>query len=349
MMYFKRRAHNSKHLRTVATSFIRIGRLLEQGYPIEMALRFIQFHVSSNINEQIEQVLIQLKDGHPVHEAFQSFDIPNSIKSFLFFYEQQGQLAQGFTQAGMLLNHREKVMNELTKLLRYPLTLIFLCGLVIVLMFQFVFPHFRSFFTMLSESPPLFTKMFMQLLYLIPYLIMASVIMLLLSTLYILIKMKKWSVKKKIMKLMNIPFCKNHVQNIISYFFSLQLGKLLIAGMTLQEALLQFEKQEYLPFFQQECYQISCELQQGRPFNEILKEKVYFCKELSFVVDNGEKTGYLAVDLQHYSDILFQELENSLQKGLRLVQPILFIIIGGFIFLLFIATLLPMFQMIGAI
>ncbi|WP_227936866.1 competence type IV pilus assembly protein ComGB [Alkalihalobacillus deserti] len=349
MKYFRKRPHDKKHLRTVATSFIRIGRLLEQGYPLETALRFIQLHVGIKIKEQIEQVLLHLKEGHPVHEACQSFEIPNSIKSFLYFYEQQGQLAQGFNQAGMLLNHREKIITELTKLLRYPLTLLLLCGLVLILMFQFVFPHFRSIFTMMSESPPLFTKMFMQFLFQLPYFMIIGLVVLLFSALFIRFKMKKWSVSERIMKLLNVPFCKNHVQIIISYFFSLQLGKLLSAGLTLQEALLQFEKQEYVSFLQLECMQISSELQKGRPFREILKEKAFFCDELSVVVDNGEKTGYLAGDLEHYSDILFQELEDSLQKGLRMIQPMLFLMIGGFIFLLFIATMLPMFQMIGAL
>ncbi|ARK31435.1 type II secretion system F family protein [Halalkalibacter krulwichiae] len=147
---------------------------------------------------------------------------------------------------------------------------------------------------------------------------------------------------------MKVPLLKKYVQITLSYVFSLQLGKLLLAGMTLQQSLKHFENQDYLPFFQQECFLISIQLQRGQPFYEILEDKSYFCNELAVVVTNGEKTGYLAKDLEQYSDILLQELDDSIQKIIRLIQPTLFILVGGLVFLLFLVTLVPVFQMIGS-
>jgi competence protein ComGB len=348
-MKFSKRTLKNQHLKMVATSFQRIGRLLDLGYPLDTALEFIQFHVNQKVKGQIEEALLHLREGHPVYEAFNTFDIPSSIKSFLYFYEQQGQLAQGFTQAGMLLHHRDKVISELLKLLRYPLTLLILCGIVLILMFQFVIPHFRTFFAMVTEAPPLFTLIFMQVLYHIPYFLISTLIMFIIIFLFIRFKIKTWSASKKVMFIIKVPFLKKYVQMVISYFFALQLGKLLRTGMTLQRALFQFENQDYLPFLQQECVLIKYELLQGKAFHQILKEKAFLCDELSIVVVNGEKAGYLALDLEHYSDILFDQLEESVQKGLRIIQPMLFLLIGAFVFLLFLATMLPLFQMLGSL
>ncbi|MFC0469518.1 competence type IV pilus assembly protein ComGB [Halalkalibacter kiskunsagensis] len=338
-----------QHLQNVASSFIRIGRLLEQGYPLEAALRFVQLHVIQTTSDQIDEVLVNLKEGHSVHEAFRSFDIPASIKSFLYFYDHQGNLAQGFTHAGTLLVQRQKVLADISKLLRYPLVLIFFCALVLLLMFQFVIPHFRSFFTMMNDTPPLLTQVFFSFVNHLPYIVGGCLVILVPLILYLIVKFQKLSPYQRTMKLMSVPFCNGYVKTVITYIFALQLGKFISTGMSLQQSLLQFQKQDYLPFLQQECIQISHELHQGQSFQEILYNKVYLRTELTYVVDNGERTGYLGNDLEQYSEILFLELEEDLKKGFRLVQPILFLFVGGFVFLLFLATMLPLFQMVGSL
>ncbi|GAE37082.1 competence type IV pilus assembly protein ComGB [Halalkalibacter akibai] len=336
-----------QHILLIANSLLRIGRLLQLGYPLETALKFIQLHVNLELQMQLGEVLIQLKEGHPVHVAFDYVDIPSSIKSFLYFYERQGQLAEGFTQAGTLLHHQLKMTNELWKLLRYPSTLLMLCGVVLLLMFHFVIPHFQTVFNLMTNTPPFYTIIFMKILLLTPYFLSAFFLLLLCLFVIVQIKWRKWTAHDRIQLFLKFPICRRYVQMIISYVFSLHLGRLLQSGMTLQQALVEFENQNYLPFFREECTVIKSELLQGQPLYEILREKHFFCEELSIVVNNGEKTGYLAADLEHYGDILMEELEEEVQKGLRIVQPALFVVIGGFVFILFLVTMLPLFHMLG--
>src|SRR5699024_5500748 len=130
---------------------------------------------------------------------------------------------------------------------------------------------------------------------------------------------------------------------------SLQLGRLLDVGLSLQEALRLFTSQDYVPFFQQECVQLMHELHQGHSLSDLVSERVYFSKELVFVIQNGEKTGYLAKDLIHYSEMILSEIDEWMLKVLRYVQPIFFLIVGGVIFMLFLATMLPLFQMVGVL
>lgn len=342
-----KRRKNS-HLQKTANHFVRIGRLLEQGYPLNAALTFIQLHVSNPTKKQISDVLESLKSGHPAYEAFHLFDIPPSLKSFLYFYEQQGELAEGFIRAGTLLEQREKMKQELVKILRYPILLLWFCLLLLVLMYQFVVPHFRSFFTTMTEIP-LLTKLLLIFLQYSPYFFLMIFVFLFIGLLYYWYKMKSWSPYKRVMKLLSLPFLSKYVQTIITYYFSLQLGRMLGVGMTLQQALHLFNRQDYLPFFQQECTHLSHELHQGHSLARLIHDRIYYREELSFVIENGEKTGYLANDLVHYSEILFRELDESFQRALRFIQPTFFIMVGGVVFLLFLATMLPLFQMVGVL
>lgn len=337
-----------RNLEKTATHFIRIGRLLEQGYPLHTALTFIQLHVPSETKIQIDQVLMQLKEGHPVHEAFQSFDIPLTFKSFLYFYEEQGDLASGFVHAGLLLEKREKMRHEFMKLLRYPLFLLWLCLLLLILMYYLVVPHFKSFFMMMEEIPSL-TVLVFRFLEFTPYVISLFIFLCIVAACYYWYKMKAWSSYQKVTKLLAIPYVGTYVRTIITFYFALQLGRLLDVGMSLQEALRLFTSQDYLLFFQQECVQIMHELHQGHSLAYLISEKIYFNQELIFVVENGEKTGYIAKDLIHYSEMLYQELDERLLKSLRYIQPAFFLLVGGMVFMLFLATMLPLFQMVGVL
>lgn len=341
-------SNNKKQPEATAKHFVRIGRLLEQGYPLITALTFIQLHVSNRTKLQLADVLEHLKAGHPVHEAFLSFDIPPSLKSFLYFYEQQGNIAEGFIQAGSLLEQSEKTKQELVKLLRYPILLLWLCLLILILMYQFVLPHFRSFFSTTTDIP-LLTRMLLLFLHYAPYVVAAILVISCVAIVYYWFKIQSWSSYRKVMVLLSLPVCNKYVQLIITYYFALQLGRLLGAGMSLQQALHLFNKQDYLPFFQQECTLLMHELHQGHSLSSLLSERAYLREELSFVVENGEKTGYLASDLVHYSDMLYREFDDALQRALRSIQPIFFLIVGGIVFLLFLATMLPLFQMVGVL
>ncbi|GAE25332.1 late competence protein [Halalkalibacter wakoensis JCM 9140] len=344
-----RNRKTKQHHRDVANSFLRIGRLLQQGYPLEAAIIFMEPHVTVQTSSQFSYVLNLLKEGHPVYEAFQSIDIPTSIKALLYFYHYQGDIAEGFLHAGTLLRYREKIFGELNKLIRYPVALLFFCLVVFVLMYQFVLPHFQSYFSTMSESPSVITSIFLSFLNHLPYLFGGGILVLTLTCFYIIYQSNQLTHYEKIIRLLSLPILKRYVKLIITYFFSLQLGKLMTAGMSLQQALKQFELQNYLPFLQQESVQISHELHQGNSFKEIVRSKQYLKEELAFVIDNGQKTGYLGSDLEQYSDILFSELEETIQRLLHLIQPILFFVIGGFVFLLFLITMLPLFQMLGGV
>ncbi len=97
----------AKHLEK-ARRLITIGKLLSQGYTIEIALDFIKLHSDQAIAKQISQVQSQLESGKPVNEALQLLELPSLILSMIYFYEEQGDLANGFSIAGALYEKKGK-------------------------------------------------------------------------------------------------------------------------------------------------------------------------------------------------------------------------------------------------
>ncbi|MDQ0209009.1 competence type IV pilus assembly protein ComGB [Alkalicoccobacillus murimartini] len=333
----------------LAKRLIRIGRLLQQGYPMEAALSFVALHVNEHDQEQLKNVQIDLQNGIRIHEAFEHLNLPADILSFIYFYEEQGEVAEGLIQAGIVFEGREKTKSEIQKLLRYPLVLGWAGVMVLIIVQQFIVPHFQKLFVSMDSDPPALTAFFFGFLENLPLLAVSLIIFVTSLYLYYRIRIKPLSAHVKINKLLRIKFLAGFTRRIVTYYFSLQFGRLLEAGMSIQNALSIFEKQSHLPFFQHEAMLMKAELEQGESFNQMLSNRHYFSKDLAFVVENGNRTGFMASDLQNYSHILFTELEDALKKMLTLLQPIFFVGMGGFIFIVFLSVMLPMFEMIGAL
>ncbi|MBM0067705.1 competence type IV pilus assembly protein ComGB [Alkalicoccobacillus gibsonii] len=332
-----------------AKRLIRIGTLLQQGYTMEAALSFISLHANEEIKEQLNQVQMDLHSGMRIHEAFERLHLPADILSFIYFYEEQGEVANGFIQAGIVFQGREKTRVQIQKLLRYPLVLGWAGVMVLIIVQQFIVPHFQNLFVSMNSNPPALTAFFFKILENLPLIAFVFFILLFVLYLYYRIKIKPIPPHLKINKLLQLKITRELTRRILTYYFSLQFGRLLGGGMSIQHALSIFEEQTHLPFFQHEAVLMKRELQQGESLTQMLQNRYYFLKDLSFVVENGNRTGYLASDLQNYSELLFTDLEESLKKGLALLQPIFFIGMGGFIFIVFLSVMLPMFEMIGAL
>ncbi len=55
-------------------------------------------------------------------------------------------------------------------------------------------------------------------------------------------------------------------------------------------------------------------LMKGDALFTYIGNRDYYTNELAIIVENGMKTGKVAEDLQYYSQWLFQEIEETIQK-----------------------------------
>ncbi|WP_100373471.1 competence type IV pilus assembly protein ComGB [Bacillus sp. FJAT-45037] len=339
--------HNNRM--NYAKTLHRLGVLLEQGYKMDDALAFMLIHVPDSMKQPLEQVKIALREGQEIHRAFSLFPIPSDIVAFLYFYQFHGQVSEGFIKAGELLKKRQEAKEQVQKLLRYPILLVWICFVVLLVLHQFVVPHFTTLFDTLGGEPPLLTTFVLQSLKAVPYVGFLFLFCLGALAGYLILSKKKWSPKRRMQFYLKVPFLSTMVQQVCTYFFSLQFGRLLLTGTSLQQALSIFEKQEHLPFMQQEAVSLKAELRLGVSLHTLIRKREYFTQELAFVIENGERTGYLGSDLENFSYLIYNEMDDKLKKFMDFLQPIVFLFIGGFIFILFLAIMLPMFQMISTI
>lgn len=332
-----------------AEFLIQLGRLLEQGYTLSLALELLAFNEKVQQRERLQMITERLRQGEKVHEAFELLELPPDIIGFIYFAEAYGDMATGLQEAGNLYLKREQLKQQIQKLFRYPLFLLWLLFVIAFVMVYYLFPHFKQMFSSLDLELPFMTKLFLLIIDLVPYVLALSLIIaLIVATLYYK-RFRHITPHKQIQLLFRLPYLKRFLQTLISYYFSVQLSGLLRGGMSVFQAFVVFSEQNKVPLFQDEAKEVKAKLRQGEPFAAVIAARAIFVPELSLVISQGQQTGALERELYHYSELLFNKLEEQMKRFLMIVQPVLFMLIGSVVLTMFLAIMLPMFKLINSL
>ena len=91
---------------------------------------------------------------------------------------------------------------------------------------------------------------------------------------------------------------------------------------------------------------IQAKVQQGYELSVALQEPL-IPAEVARLLTMGQSHHLVATGLKLFGEQLFSRLQQQLERLVSLVQPFLFLIIGGEILLVYLQILLPLYQSIG--
>lgn len=69
--------------------------------------------------------------------------------------------------------------------------------------------------------------------------------------------------------------------------------------------------------------------------------------EFKLMIKRSTEQGTLAKDLQNYTNLAIDSMEEKLKNAMMVIQPAIYIVLGLMIVLIYSFTLFPMFQMIN--
>jgi competence protein ComGB len=323
---------------------LRLGKLLDKGYSLSQAIEFLEIQQSASRKKDLQECLFQLRSGVSFHEALKNIRLSAESLGYLFFAEQHGNLAHGIHEAGRMLLLKVRYINRLKKIVSYPLFLLVFMMVMLTLIQQILFPqfiHLSSSFH--AESAP---SVLMDILSFLPALFLSLVVLVLFLILVYLFWFKHLHPSKQMRVYLIIPILRRLAPLYHSQLFAFQFSNLLSGGLSVYESLQVFEKQTNVPFLQTEAKAIKTLLAKGEKFDCIIQSRKYYEKELALVIRHGQSNGELAKELFHYSQFALQRMEETIEKWIRLFQPLLFSLVGLLVVLMYLAILLPMFKVI---
>jgi len=327
----------------------RAGELLARGYPLAEAIESLSFYLESKRKDDIRKSLEQLREGYPLYLILEQLKFSKDLVSYVYFAEQHGGLAHAVTEGSEMVLKREIDFQRLKKLGTYPLFLVMLTSLLFLFVHRVLLPKFASLFGDMNLSPNLFIQSINKAASLFPYVLYSLTVLVILLIGYYFFRFKKLSPISQKAKLIKVPFAGKLFKLFSTYFFSVQLSYLFSGGLSVLDALKVFENNRQQPFLMEIGKGIIFKLARGQDLDRAVAAYPFFEDELSRIIRHGQENGKLDQELYFYSRHCLNQLEEKTDKALKIIQPVLFSFIALLIISLYLAILLPMFQLIQGI
>jgi len=326
-----------------------LATLLEASTPIMEALNITAKQLK---NKNLIYILYNLKE-----EIIQGKRLGSSMKKFPGVFsdtyismvtagDSSGNLDIVFSKLADYLEESASIKQKVISALTYPIVLIGFSIVVIISLLAFVLPQVVGQFIKAGAELPFITKFLIGISNnIIPILIIFTVLCAIIFYSY---KNYVRKIENKIsfdQRVLNIPLLGNFILNSELERFSSTMELLLASGTNLDVALDECSKIFDNKFLSKIVVDAKNDVVEGKDFIVSLKNEGIFPDIFIQLISSGYRSGNLAKMFNKVSHFMKSEIENKRAIFLSLLEPVVIILMGGFIMLIVLAILIPIMQM----
>lgn len=326
------------------TITMQLSQLVNAGVPLYQSLSALEEQYRG---ESFHRILLglcdQIKAGVSLSDALASY--PQSFDrlycSMVAAGESAGALDVVLEKLSILLAKQSKIKKQLVTSMVYPSVLAVFCLLVIGLLMGFVVPSMESIFS--GKELNGFTEAVIGLSHFVSTYWWAYIPLIVLAcfTIYWKItspKGKLW-VQKTSLK---IPGIKTLVIQTAVARFCRTMSTLQIGGLPMIDSLRLTKAMMGNNILEAEIQEAENKIIEGSSLSKELMNSKFFPKMVSRMLAVGEDSGSTVAMLNKIADVYEDNTEKTLDRLMALVLPVILLFMGGVIFMVFLAILLPM-------
>jgi general secretion pathway protein F len=303
-------------------------------------------------NKNLIYILYNLKE-----EIVQGKRLGSSMKKFPGVFsdtyismvtagDSSGNLDIVFTKLADYLEESASIKQKVISALTYPIVLIGFSIVVIISLLAFVLPQVVGQFIKAGAELPFITKFLIGISNnIIPILIIFAVLC---AVIFYSYKNYVRKIENKISfdrRVLNIPLLGNFILNSELERFSSTMELLLASGTNLDVALDECSKIFDNKFLSKIVVDAKNDVVEGKDFIVSLKNEGILPDIFIQLISSGYRSGNLAKMFNKVSHFMKSEIENKRAIFLSLLEPVVIILMGGFIMLIVLAILVPIMQM----
>ena len=326
-----------------------LATLLEASTPIVEALNITAKQLK---NKNLIYILYNLKE-----EIVQGKRLGSSMKKFPGVFsdtyismvtagDSSGNLDIVFAKLADYLEESASIKQKVISALTYPIVLIGFSIVVIISLLAFVLPQVVGQFIKAGAELPFITKFLIGISNnIIPILIIFAVLC---AVIFYSYKNYVRKIENKISfdrRVLNIPLLGNFILNSELERFSSTMELLLASGTNLDVALDECSKIFDNKFLSKIVVDAKNDVVEGKDFIVSLKNEGILPDIFIQLISSGYRSGNLAKMFNKVSHFMKSEIENKRAIFLSLLEPVVIILMGGFIMLIVLAILIPIMQM----
>jgi len=317
---------------------------MKAGLTLDAALSLlIETADAPRLKEVLEKVNLSIHSGISLSDALQQHS-----SSFDSFYlntlragEAAGTLELVLARLASHLEHSRAIKKNVQAALIYPTILIAVASITVIILLVYVVPQFQTLFEDMGQALPLPTQIVIAVADGIKS--YGWIAMILFVGFIMLIKqMLADSVKRAPIDrfVLRLPLIATMVIRLEVARFSRTLATLLTNGVPMLSALSVVAASVNNTVIRQVVSHVKKHVHQGKGIAEGLAKQNVFPPMAVQLIRVGEETGELTAMLEQVADIYDEELRESIQRFLTLLEPLLIIVLGVIIAAIIISVLL---------
>lgn len=322
-----------------------LSMLMSSGIRIDRSVNMIKrrFKKKSHIRV-LKNIEENLADGDSISNAFikSNGKFPSIFMEMLKVSDLTGETDKTLSYMAEHFEEQEKFKKDILMPLLYPIILFITIFAVVIILMKFVIPDFINMFEESGIDPPAITEK----TFLISNFI-SSNIFLLLSILIAIISISFYFFKKDKYNLIvnrfliELPIIGNIIININTVQFTKSLHIMFSSGIGLREAIEISYQNTKNQIYRNSYKKIVHELNNGKTFHNSLHEMKEFPEIFKMLIFIGEESGELEKSLKFSYEFINEELSNSLNRLLKISEPILIIFVSLIVVGVILTVFLP--------
>jgi general secretion pathway protein F len=326
--------------------------LLDAGLGLIEALQALaERHQQAGARDTLKQVLDHLQQGHSLSAALERCPraFPPLYVATVRASERTGDLSQALSRFVAYQAQMEALRSKLVTSSIYPLLLLLVGGAVTIFLLAFVVPKFAAIYADLGREQPLSSRLLMEfgsLLNTQGPLIASVVLGLLILAAYALFNP---GLRAQVLsRLGRLPGIGERLRIVQLTRLYRTAGMLLRGGVPAVQALGMVG--ELLPAaLRGELASALREIREGKPLSGALEAHALTTPVAMRMLRVGERTGDMGGMMERIAAFHDEEIASWVDRGTRLFEPLLMVVIGLVIGVIVMALYMPIFELAGSL
>ena len=330
--------------------------LLNAGIPITKSLRILEGQMPQGAMKRIAGELLEdVEGGTALSEAMQKHDIvfdalyTNMVRAG----EAGGVQEEILNRLSGFLTQSEAIKSRVKGALAYPVAILVVAVLVLLLVFAFVIPKFKSVFASLGEDKLHWTTELVMGIgeHLKVWWWIYLVVVLVLLTVHRLLMARVFGYRSVMHRVaLHLPLFGSLVHKSLVARFARTFGTLIQSGVPHLEALDILHASTNNVHMRAAVANVQGSIREGAGFAVPMGESGMFDDIVVNMVEVGEQTGELDRMLAKIADRYESEVDRTIESTFKVIEPVLLMIMAvivGFIVYALFAPLLKMMQLLN--
>ncbi|MGB1237275.1 MAG: type II secretion system F family protein [Pseudomonadales bacterium] len=325
-----------------------LATLVSAGIPLEEALRNLAQHKQSERSRQDLLALARaLREGQSFQRALasQPHNYSPLFCAMVAVGERSGRLDQVLVRLADYQERSRQISQKVQLALIYPALLILVSCAVITGMMLWVVPKLVGQFESRDIALPLLTRAVMAFSDFLAYSWFLLPLIPLLCWFAWRYSSRGALQLKRDRQCLRLPLLGSVWQLNDMARFSRTLSITVASGLPLLDALAVASKTMTNSVLYRAVLEVGANVREGRPMARSMLDTGVFPDVFIQMVASGERSGGLAPLLQKVAEHQEQSLEEGVSTTLALLEPLLILLMGGLVFAIVLAVLLPVMQL----